>query len=66
MDATWYISRNSSTEKYCGAGAEYTRFGKGKTPDRCHSTIAASISGVHIRSGLSGVEALSSGTETSL
>lgn len=42
------------------------RLGKGKMPVRCHCSMAASISGFHIKSGLSGVADLSSGTGTSL
>ena len=42
------------------------KLGKGKTPVRRQFSIAASTSGVHIRSGLSGVVDLSSGMVMSL
>lgn len=43
-----------------------SKLGKGKTPVRCHCSMVASMSGVHMRSGLSGVPARSSVTGRSL
>lgn len=67
MEATWWINLKSSTEKYCGEGVGYMfKLGKGNITVRCHCSIVASISDVHMRSGLSGVVDRSSATVMSL